>query len=125
MMAPSRYATGYGDMAVSNSIGSNIFDILIGLGLPWLLKTGVTSPGSVVTIYGEGLVFTAITLIATVIFLLVVLVINGWKLDKKMAVGCLVVYVITIVFACLFSLNVFGDINPPPCPRRMRGGVTR
>jgi len=27
---------GHGDMAVSSSIGSNIFDILIGLPLPWL-----------------------------------------------------------------------------------------
>lgn len=26
-------------MAVSNSIGSNVFDILVGLGLPWALKT--------------------------------------------------------------------------------------
>lgn len=28
---------GYGDMAVSSSIGSNIFDILVGLPVPWLL----------------------------------------------------------------------------------------
>merc|ERR1711988_1480817 len=28
---------GQGDMAVSNAIGSNVFDILLGLGLPWTL----------------------------------------------------------------------------------------
>ena len=28
---------GYGDMAVSSSIGSNIFDIMVGLPVPWLL----------------------------------------------------------------------------------------
>ena len=28
---------GQGDMAVSSSIGSNIFDILVGLPLPWLM----------------------------------------------------------------------------------------
>ena len=28
---------GEGDMAVSSSIGSNIFDILVGLPLPWIL----------------------------------------------------------------------------------------
>jgi hypothetical protein len=27
---------GFGDMAVSSSIGSNIFDVLVGLPLPWL-----------------------------------------------------------------------------------------
>ena len=29
---------GQGDMAVSNAIGSNVFDILLGLGLPWMLN---------------------------------------------------------------------------------------
>ena len=29
---------GQGDMAVSNAIGSNVFDILLGLGLPWFLN---------------------------------------------------------------------------------------
>lgn len=35
-----------GDMAVSNSIGSNVFDILVGLGLPWALKTLAINYGS-------------------------------------------------------------------------------
>ncbi|XP_064365950.1 sodium/potassium/calcium exchanger 3 isoform X2 [Dromaius novaehollandiae] len=37
---------GMGDMAVSNSIGSNVFDILIGLGLPWALQTLAVNYGS-------------------------------------------------------------------------------
>lgn len=37
---------GMGDMAVSNSIGSNIFDILLGLGFPWALRTLVVEHGS-------------------------------------------------------------------------------
>ena len=32
---------GRGDMAVANAVGSNIFDILIGLGLPWLIAMGM------------------------------------------------------------------------------------
>lgn len=32
-------AQGYGSMGISNSIGSNIFDILLCLGLPWFIKT--------------------------------------------------------------------------------------
>lgn len=35
-----------GDMAVSNSIGSNIFDILLGLGFPWALRTLLVDHGS-------------------------------------------------------------------------------
>lgn len=37
-------------MAISNSIGSNVFDILVGLGLPWLLQTLCIDYGSTVRI---------------------------------------------------------------------------
>lgn len=36
-------------MAVSNSLGSNVFDILLGLSLPWFLKTGVAYAGTTVS----------------------------------------------------------------------------
>merc|ERR1719453_538297 len=35
---------GHGDMAVSSSIGSNIFDILIGLPIPWFLYGAILRP---------------------------------------------------------------------------------
>lgn len=41
-------------MATSNAIGSNVFDILICLGLPWFLQTAVVSPGSVVRVLSKG-----------------------------------------------------------------------
>lgn len=46
--------SGYGDMAVSNAIGSNVFDILVCLGLPWFLQTAVFNPGSTVKVYSKG-----------------------------------------------------------------------
>lgn len=42
--------SGMGDMAVSNSIGSNIFDVLLGLGFPWALRTLIVSYGSMVNL---------------------------------------------------------------------------
>lgn len=60
-----------GDMAVSNSIGSNVFDILVGLGLPWALKTlainygsAVSGPGWTVPAASIALVFPFISLTA-------------------------------------------------------------
>merc|ERR1712100_84421 len=35
---------GFGDMAVSSSIGSNVFDILIGLPIPWFISTAIVDP---------------------------------------------------------------------------------
>uniref|UniRef100_A0A671YK50 Sodium/potassium/calcium exchanger 3-like n=1 Tax=Sparus aurata TaxID=8175 RepID=A0A671YK50_SPAAU len=57
---------GMGDMAVSNSIGSNIFDILLGLGFPWALRTLVVDHGSSVSINNKGLVYSVVLLLASV-----------------------------------------------------------
>ena len=41
---------GNGDMAVSSSIGSNIFDILVGLPVPWILFTAWPNDKQVVQV---------------------------------------------------------------------------
>lgn len=46
---------GYGDMAVSNAVGSNVFDILICLGLPWFIQTAIIKPGSHVNVISKGM----------------------------------------------------------------------
>ena len=45
---------GYGDMAVSNAVGSNVFDILICLGLPWFIQTTIIDPGGHVNVISKG-----------------------------------------------------------------------
>ena len=35
-------------MAVSNSFGSNVFDILVGLSVPWLINSLLVNPGRMV-----------------------------------------------------------------------------
>ncbi|XP_066994837.2 probable sodium/potassium/calcium exchanger CG1090 [Anabrus simplex] len=107
---------GYGDMAVSNAVGSNVFDILICLGLPWFIQTALIKPGSYVNVYSKGLTYSTLSLLSTVIFLVVATHLNGWKLDKKYGVILMVWYLLFITFASLYELNVFGDLNPPECP---------
>lgn len=50
---------GYGDMAVSNAVGSNVFDILICLGLPWFIQTAIIVPGSHVNVISKGWLFAS------------------------------------------------------------------
>ncbi|XP_042321420.1 sodium/potassium/calcium exchanger 3 isoform X2 [Sceloporus undulatus] len=59
---------GMGDMAVSNSIGSNVFDILIGLGLPWSLQTLAINYGSSIQLNSRGLIYSVALLLASVFF---------------------------------------------------------
>ncbi|GFS23865.1 sodium:potassium:calcium exchanger [Elysia marginata] len=107
---------GYGDMAVSNSLGSNVFDILLCLGVPWLIESAIKS-GQSVYIQSEGLTYSSLTLLGTVIFLFASMAINKWKLNKSYGMVCLIAYVLVITISCLYELNVFGDFNPPSCPR--------
>nr|XP_018907021.1 PREDICTED: probable sodium/potassium/calcium exchanger CG1090 isoform X3 [Bemisia tabaci]XP_018907022.1 PREDICTED: probable sodium/potassium/calcium exchanger CG1090 isoform X3 [Bemisia tabaci] len=106
---------GYGDMAVSNAVGSNVFDILVCLGLPWFLQTAVFKPGSRVRVYSKGLTYSTLSLFSTVVFLILATHYNGWKLDKKFGIILMVWYAVFISFASLYELNVFGVMNPPQC----------
>ena len=53
---------GYGSMAISNSVGSQILNICLGLGLPWLIKGLMTGEG--VAIPGNHIVAKAGFLLA-------------------------------------------------------------
>ena len=46
-------------MAISNAIGSNVFDILVCLGVPWLFKT---MNGDYITVKSKGLAYFIVNL---------------------------------------------------------------
>lgn len=81
---------GRGDMAVSNAIGSNIFDILVGLGLPFLIAM-IISGGSIGT--GGDLTNSSLILFASVILLFLLLIISKWKVGKFTGIILLGLYV--------------------------------
>lgn len=56
-----------GGMAVANAVGSNIFDVLVGLGLPWLLTIVVV--GEDVLVSTDGLIESIVLLSVTTVIL--------------------------------------------------------
>merc|ERR1719502_2303036 len=68
---------GEGDMAVSSSIGSNIFDILVGLPVPWMIKIlfietiARSNPGFAIRILSPYIVVYVIILIVMVFCVIV------------------------------------------------------
>ncbi|KFQ55026.1 Sodium/potassium/calcium exchanger 3, partial [Nestor notabilis] len=106
---------GMGDMAVSNSIGSNVFDILIGLGLPWALQTLVVNYGSYIRLNSRGLIYSVGLLLASVFVTVFGVHTNKWKLDKKLGCVCLSLYGIFLCFSIMTEFNVFTFVNLPMC----------
>ncbi|KAM7374239.1 hypothetical protein PAMP_006910 [Pampus punctatissimus] len=94
---------GMGDMAVSNSIGSNIFDILLGLGFPWALRTLVVDHGSSVSINNKGLVYSVILLLASVFLTVMSVHLNHWKLDRRLGLGLMFLYAIFLLCSIMFG----------------------
>jgi Ca2+/Na+ antiporter len=79
-----------GGMAVSNAIGSNVFDILIGLGLPWLITIIVT--GSNVFVNTSDISKHVAFLLLSVVFVLILIMINKWKLNRTLGFIILAAY---------------------------------
>lgn len=86
---------GRGDMAVSNAIGSNVFDILVGLGLPFLIVMLIS--GDTIEA-GGNITRSVIILFETVMLLLVLLVLGKWQIKKPVGIFLIFVYVAYIVF---------------------------
>ncbi|XP_037036753.1 sodium/potassium/calcium exchanger 3 isoform X2 [Bradysia coprophila] len=111
---------GHGSMGISNSIGSNTFDILLCLGLPWLIKASFlpVKPGHhYVGINSAGLEYSAISLLSTLLMLYVAFSLNKFKLDRKVGHTCLLMYAVFLILASLIELNVFFRVNLPTCGR--------
>jgi Ca2+/Na+ antiporter len=84
---------GRGDMAVSNAIGSNIFDILIGLGLPFIIAMTIFG-GEIQS--GGNLTFSAIILFGSVILLILLLLLRKWKVGKTVGIILLSFYALYV-----------------------------
>lgn len=110
---------GHGSMGISSSIGSNTFDILLCLGLPWLIKSAflpVEPDVHAVIINSQGLEYNTLMLLTTLVLLYGAFVLNGFILDRKIGFLTLAMYVSFLVLATMVELNVFGVVNLPNCP---------
>ncbi|XP_067874120.1 sodium/potassium/calcium exchanger 5 isoform X2 [Heterodontus francisci] len=104
---------GKGDMAMSNIVGSNVFDMLC-LGVPWFVKT-VFVDVSPVQVNSGGMTYTTTSLLLSIIFIFVAIQVNGWKLDKKLGVSCLFAYLVFLSLSILNELGMLGNILVRTC----------
>lgn len=94
---------GQGDMAVSSSIGSNIFDVTFGLPFPWLVYCIYPSTPSFVTMGTESIFINILVLLIMVLTVVILIHCNGWVLSNRLGVMMLVLYLIYLTQAILLE----------------------
>jgi len=119
---------GHGDMAVSSSIGSNIFDILFGLPVPWLIATmmrGIQNDGDFVKatlmpdgggnskdglrripyveIFSCNLIFMILLLFLMVALVITTVHLCGWRLLVKLGYMMMLFYFIFLSISLLLE----------------------
>lgn len=113
------YYAGKGSMGISNSVGSNTFDILICMGLPWLIKAAAMpeypAEGNFVAVNSGGVVYSVLMLFCTILVLYFAIALNKFVLDRKIGAILLISYMAFLVLAGCFEMNVFMQVNAPPC----------
>ena len=92
---------GFGDMAVSSSVGSNLFDITIGLPVPWLIFSLYQQKDYVVN--SEGL-FCSVMLLFLMLILVVVSIAGfGWKMHKGLGLVMIILYIMFLIVAIMLE----------------------
>jgi len=95
---------GRGDMAVSSSVGSNIFDVTIGLPFPWAMATAINF-GETVKVESNGL-FCSVFLLAIMLLMVVACVAhNRWLLTKRLGGVLFFLYLLFLLFSLLLELK--------------------
>ena len=73
---------GEGDMAVANVLGSNIFNILLGLALPWFIKALIDGEPFALS-EDEPILSSVLVLIAFLAYFLWLVARAGWKHNRE------------------------------------------
>lgn len=82
---------GHGDMAVSSSIGSNIFDVTVGLPLPWLLYYPIQNTLSV-HVSSSGMACNMGMLFLMLVAVIASILLFKWRMTKPMGVIMMILY---------------------------------
>ena len=101
---------GSGDMAVANAIGSNVFNVLFGLGFPWTTFTLIRGPIDV-SDATDGLVGNVITLACVGVFYSIVFTARRFRLNTPLGYAFCAIYSLYVI---MIIVRYGFLVTPPP-----------
>ncbi|KAJ8417620.1 hypothetical protein AAFF_G00224630 [Aldrovandia affinis] len=93
---------GLGDMAVSSSVGSNIFDITVGLPVPWLLYS-VLNGFVPMTVKSKGLFCAIVLLFLMLLFVIISIASCKWRMNKSLGATMFLLYFLFLVLSVMLE----------------------
>ncbi|XP_008101689.1 sodium/potassium/calcium exchanger 2 isoform X1 [Anolis carolinensis] len=93
---------GLGDMAVSSSVGSNIFDITVGLPLPWLLYALINNFAPV-AVSSNGLFCAIVLLFIMLLFVILSIAVCKWNMNKVLGFTMFGLYFVFLVISVMLE----------------------
>ncbi|XP_029310846.1 sodium/potassium/calcium exchanger 2 isoform X7 [Cottoperca gobio] len=96
---------GLGDMAVSSSVGSNIFDITVGLPFPWLMWS-FFSGMKPVQVSSNGLFCAIVLLFIMLLFVIISIAACKWRLSKLLGFIMFMLYFVFLVLSVMLEDKV-------------------
>uniref|UniRef100_A0A673ABZ1 Sodium/calcium exchanger membrane region domain-containing protein n=1 Tax=Sphaeramia orbicularis TaxID=375764 RepID=A0A673ABZ1_9TELE len=96
---------GLGDMAVSSSVGSNIFDITVGLPFPWLLWS-IFRGLKPVQVSSNGLFCAIVLLFLMLLFVIISIAACKWRMSKLLGFIMFMLYFVFLVVSVMLEDRV-------------------
>ncbi|XP_047434100.1 sodium/potassium/calcium exchanger 2-like isoform X2 [Mugil cephalus] len=93
---------GLGDMAVSSSVGSNIFDITVGLPFPWLLYN-IINDFKPVEVSSNGLFCAIVLLFLMLIFVILSIAACKWRMSKFLGFLMFLLYFVFLIVSVMLE----------------------
>ncbi|XP_034544383.1 sodium/potassium/calcium exchanger 2 [Notolabrus celidotus] len=93
---------GLGDMAVSSSVGSNIFDITVGLPFPWLVYN-ILNDFKPVQVSSNGLFCAIVLLFLMLLFVIISIAACKWRMSKFLGLFMFLLYFVFLVISVMLE----------------------
>ncbi|CAO2634609.1 Sodium/potassium/calcium exchanger 1 [Lemmus lemmus] len=93
---------GLGDMAVSSSVGSNIFDITVGLPAPWLLFSLINTLQPV-PVSSNGLFCAIVLLFLMLLFVIFSIASCKWRMNKILGFTMFLLYFVFLIISVMLE----------------------
>jgi len=103
---------GKGNMAISNVFGSNVFDILIAMAVPWALSYAIYGTEELVKMEAEGFDEAIMILAFVMSFYVACVCIFRFRLPRKVGYLHIALYAVFVFFVFYKNMKVFKEKEP-------------